>query len=186
MARTGVLLLTPILFLSACGDTDTQPLGGGDAGASSDLGASDTGLLDVGSEAGLACDARTALDCAEGPNCTLVQCDRCGESVGFCMEAAEAPSFACPDVMCPPCSSFDEPTCFGHSECHGLYREEGICDCAEPGCCMIFQRCDNPGSVNCDASGVTCRAPPPVCGEGFEAEVRGNCWGDCVRTQRCR
>ena len=42
------------------------------------------------------------------------------------------------------------------------------------------------GGVNCDPSGVTCKAMTPSCPPGQVASVVGNCWGTCVPILECQ
>lgn len=84
------------------------------------------------------------------------------------------------------CNQLDERSCSVTLECHQIYEDSPICDCAEPGCCMQFVVC-NPGtSAVCHRQPVSCRRMEPVCGDGYEVSYEAECYEGCARTGDCR
>jgi hypothetical protein len=173
--RASILVLLLPLSLAACRDGalgigGDHPDGGGDMPGPPACST----LTDP-----TACAART--DCHTGgcPSCD-------GPGVTICLPASEPGPF-CPAIECEnPCEHKDESQCSADSSCVAVYTDPGTCDCAKPGCCMQFTRCDS-GPAQCSPSSVgpQCEGLPWDCGDDYEPIFNGSCQTGCVKAPQC-
>jgi hypothetical protein len=74
--------------------------------------------------------------------------------------------------------------CDARSDCHAVFRDEGVCDCAPSGCCTQFLRCADGDRAVCAAT-VLCRVATPYCEPPYVVSYAGSCYEGCARASEC-
>jgi hypothetical protein len=110
------------------------------------------------------CIGLDEMSCQATPACAALYCPNCNGGQRFlgCGVPGEA-------VGCATCPAFcDSVTtlaaCDARPDCHSVFADLGVCDCATPGCCIGFARCTDGGKAACKGftgtGGITvCAAP---------------------------
>jgi hypothetical protein len=159
------------VFCIACSGPSTNDAGV-DAGGDTDAGKGDGGMdpdagRDAGTDGGRSFDAGELGACDVGAPC----------AIGICTGAGcESPDWSCSPA--DDCAA-DEVTYCG---CDGNeFTDSSTCPrrpYTHIGACATTP-------VSCDPREVFCFETVVPCREGMAREVRDNCWGDCVRLDRC-
>ena len=75
--------------------------------------------------------------------------------------------------------------CDTRSDCHAVFRDEGTCDCAAPGCCTHFVHCADGDRARCTSGVVLCDALTPDCEGPYVVGYIEGCYEGCVRASEC-
>lgn len=123
--------------------------------------------------------------------CTLLYCpppdaagaDRPSEVPGPAQDAprdlpaAEAGGAACSEVK-------TAEACEARADCHPVFADANICDCASPGCCMMFDRCGDGAQADCKGPAL-CKMMEPPCGTNYVIAYQDACYEGCVSPNDC-
>ena len=134
------------------------------------------------------CSTLGESDCAARPDCRADSCPTCTGSHEFvsCSHAGDPP-VAC-GLDCPqpqPCGTIETSadTCNARPDCHAVFDDLGVCDCAGDGCCIGFLRCAD-GPAACSGT-VSCARDQPLCGGQYVVAYTSNCYEGCVLKTEC-
>jgi hypothetical protein len=188
--------------------------GSGSGGSSGTGGAGkDAGAPDVPSDLGAGGDARILVDGSDGcgPGYPLGSSRLAADGCNSCVCNAGG-IWACTLLYCPPsdAAGVDKPAdgavhardaasdggqgtcseektaaaCDARSDCHSLFMDSNLCNCAEPGCCMIFERCTDRAQADCRGPAM-CKMMPPTCGTDYVVAYLETCYEGCVHPTDC-
>jgi len=119
-----------------------------------------------------------------------IWCPGCTHGTGGCSTGG-CPGFACPlpdagtsDASSGSCGQVTtQAECDSRSDCHSVFMDSGICDCAFAGCCTHFIGCGDGGHANCSGN-VFCNMAAPSC-EAPYVPSGSICWEGCVLQSEC-
>jgi len=77
-----------------------------------------------------------------------------------------------------------EETCAGRADCHPVFVDANVCNCATPGCCMMFDRCADGAHADCKGPAL-CKMMEPPCGTTYVIAYQESCYEGCVRPTDC-
>jgi hypothetical protein len=100
--------------------------------------------------------------------------------------------FGCPTggPVCPAtvlCANVtDRLSCDARPDCHSVFADSGgVCDCATPGCCIVFSRCADGAKATCKGT-PTCHRTAPTCDTpDLVVSYTADCYEGCVRPTEC-
>jgi hypothetical protein len=133
----------------------------------------------------LPCDGLAEAACAMAQGCTPMYCGGCqGQIYIGCGTGTGGHS--CPAVICPPpCSTQTTAAdCNARADCHSVFIDSGVCDCATAGCCAHFSRCAD-GPADCRSDNVGCNIAAPSCEGPYVVSYSGICYEGCVLATAC-
>jgi hypothetical protein len=141
------------------------------------------------------CSGLDETSCKARSDCHPGYCGNCGgaQISAGCVgpnDAVTCPLYACPIVPTACANVADEATCDARADCHSVFVDHGVCDCAVAGCCTAFGFCGDGGKAACNGPTGTgaelCMAQPPGCeGPAFVLSYTASCYEGCVRPTEC-
>jgi hypothetical protein len=127
--------------------------------------------------------------CKARSDCSARNCSTCGGPAAFsaCYRTGDTPPI-CLAIPCPqpaPCSFLNESSCDARTDCHSVFVDKPICDCAVAGCCASFSRCADGGKAACKGT-PACQIATPYCeAPAYVVSYTANCYEGCVRPTEC-
>jgi hypothetical protein len=133
------------------------------------------------------CGALDEVSCNARSDCRAGYCTGCQRRT-FVGCGGPGVAFACP-AGCPmpgPCAT--ETTragCDSRTDCHSVFVDRGICDCAVAGCCTAFDHCADGAQASCKGNPI-CHQVPPYCeAPAYVVAYTASCFEGCVRPTEC-
>ncbi len=185
MRRLRALLMAAVACVAlACSDTGGAESGAGGAGGGQ--GSAGTGGgCPQGGQFYCGCTAATSLAvCVNGSwacqsGIPLSVCGAGGSSgTGGGGGAAGGGGSACASVT-------TLEACDARGDCHAVFQDLGICDCAAPGCCTHFVRCAAGDRARCMSGAVLCDIVTPYCEPPYTVSYTDSCYEGCARASEC-
>jgi len=133
------------------------------------------------------CDTLDETACMTRDDCKAESCPDCdgGQRFGLCAGPNEA--VACLGCQAPaPCAAVTTLAgCDARADCHSVFVDHPICDCAVAGCCASFARCADGGQAACKGTPL-CMVATPYCeAPAFVVSYTANCYEGCVPPTEC-
>jgi len=138
----------------------------------------------------LPCDQITdQATCSARSDCRADFCPTCTAAKQFtrCAKAGD-PQVSCPLLGCPqppPCAQVQtKDACELRSDCHSVFVDPMTCLCAQPGCCMMWNRCVDGDQARCTGQ-PACKSLAPVCEGDYTLAYTDVCYEGCVQKKDC-
>jgi hypothetical protein len=138
------------------------------------------------------CAVLDETSCNARADCQADYCTGCSRRT-FVGCGEPGTGFACPAGCAVPGPCASETTlagCATRTDCHAVFIDHGICDCAVAGCCTSFDHCADRDKASCkwssDAGASLCMRIPPACeAPPYVVSYTSTCYEGCVQPKDC-